>query len=327
MVAPLVKAKKPALRCAMGAGAAVAASYAGWMTLLIRRGFLEDYKYFFFINQYPRPAGIWWPFVSLWWSFHGGLWIDKILIPLAGFLVLGALVFLRSRRGLLPNLFLDPVFGASLLAVAGYILFMTYQDHPQPRYFAVVAFFCFFLIAQATAALVARAAESGSWRAAGWVTVAFIAATACVNGARTLDYATHPQYTWVNAAAGLTRYIDMHPNGNRILLSVSGDEITLLTRLPGLCDDFGTMELPDKIEKYKPGWFASWNDLDPGTLADLHTHYSLEEAASFPAFDDKQRNLLILFKLRPLPGGQVRDEGDMDLRVELPDDSFDAPIQ
>jgi hypothetical protein len=37
--------------------------------------------------------------------------------------------------------------------------------------------------------------------------------------------------------------------------------------------------------------------------------------------------VLILFKLHPLPGGQLRDEGDQDMTVELPGDSFDAPIE
>ena len=73
--------------------------------------------------------------------------MDHILIPLAGLVVSGRgsgwpvrTCAVRGRK-----LLLDPVFGASILAVAGYILFMTYQNHPQPRYFAVVAFFCFFL--------------------------------------------------------------------------------------------------------------------------------------------------------------------------------------
>jgi 4-amino-4-deoxy-L-arabinose transferase-like glycosyltransferase len=327
VVAPLWKTKKRLFQCVGAAGAAFVASYGAWMALVMRSGLLGDYKYFFYVNKYPRPAEFYWPLVSLWWSFHGGLWIDWILVPLAGILVLGAALFFRSGRALLPNPLFGPVFGASVLAVAGYIFFMTYQDHPQPRYFAVIAVFCFFIAAMGTEALLARAAQGTGWRVSGWVAVGLIAIAACVNGAWTLNYAAHPQYTFVNAAAELTNYIDAHPNGNRLLVSVSGDEITLLTHLPALCDDFGTMELPDKLGMYRPGWFASWNDLDPGTLADLHTHDSLEQVASFPAFDDKERNVLVLFKLHPLPGGQVRDEGDQDLKVELPDDSFDAPIE
>jgi hypothetical protein len=323
MVASLWRTKKLALQCAAAAGAAFAASYGAWMALVMRAGLLGEYRYFFFVNKYPRPAELYWPLVSLWWSFHGGLWVDRILIPLTGVLALGALVFWSASRALLLN----PVFGASVLAVGGYVFFMTYQDHPQPRYFAVVAVFCFFIVAMGAEALLKRRGNGAAWRIAGDVVMASIAIAVCVNSIWTLAYAAHPQYTFVNAAAQLTHYIDTHPNGNRLLVSVSGDEIALFTGLPALCDDFGTMELPEKIAFYKPGWFASWNDLDPGTLADLHTQYSLEQVRAFPAFDDKERNLLILFKLRPLPGGQVRDEGDEDMRGELPDDSFDAPIE
>ena len=61
---------------------------------------------------------------------------------------------------------------------------------------------------------------------------------AWINGAWTLNYAAHPEYTFVNAAERLTHYIDAHPNGKRLLVSISGDEITLVTHLPALCDDF-----------------------------------------------------------------------------------------
>jgi hypothetical protein len=146
-----------------------------------------------------------------------------------------------------------------------------------------------------------------------------------VNAAWTLSYASHPEYTYVAAARELTNYIDQHPNGKRLLVSISGDEITLATHLPSLCDDFGTEELPSKLARYQPGWYAAWNDLDPGTLADLHTHYSLEQVASFHAFDDPERNVLVLFKLHPLPNGMVRDQRDENLQIPLPGDKIDVP--
>ena len=87
------------------------------------------------------------------------------------------------------------------------------------------------------------------------------------------------------------------------------------------------LELPQKIARYQPGWFATWNDLDPGTLADIHTHDSLEQVATFHALDDPDRNALVLFKLHPLPRGKVRDEGDQNLQIQLPDDRFAIPLQ
>jgi hypothetical protein len=114
------------------------------------------------------------------------------------------------------------------------------------------------------------------------------------------------------AATRLTRYIDQHPNGNRLLLSVSGANITLITHLPSICDDFGTSDLPSRIHRYQPGWYAAWNEIDPGTLEDLHTQYSLQRVARYHAFDDDDRNVLILYKLNPLP----RDKQHYDRAVE-----------
>ena len=76
---------------------------------------------------------------------------------------------------------------------------------------------------------------------------------AAVHGARTVSYAMHPEYSFVNAAENLTHYIDAHPNGKRLMVSISGDEITLLTHLQTLCDDFGTEDLTPKLTQYEPG--------------------------------------------------------------------------
>lgn len=322
MLLPLFRDRKLAVRCALAAIGSFVVTLGLWMALIIRLGLLGDFNYLFFVNKYAKPDSPFWPIESLWWSFHGGLWVDHILIPLAGLLVLGAALAWRSRWA--RSLLLDPVFGSSVLTVAGYILFMTYQDHPQPRYFALVAFFCFFLVAQGAAALL----EQESWpRKLGWAVVALAVGAAAANGAWTLSYAIHPEYTFVGAASQLTRYIDQHPNGKRLLVSISGDEITLATHLPTLCDDFGTEELPAKMVRYQPGWYATWNSLDPGTLADIHTHFSLEEVASFHAFDDPDRNVLVLFKLHPRPVDMERDEQDQNLQVPLRDDKINIPVE
>ena len=335
MLLPLKANLKLARRCVLAAAGTAAATFTLWMALVVRFGLLADYKYLFFINTYSKPARISWPLLSLWWSIHGGLWVDHILVPLAGLIAVGVVLGWCSpsqRSGWSAwgrSLLFDPVFGASFLAVAGYIVFMTYQNHPQPRYFAVVAFFCLFIVVQGTAALLS---QSGLLHKLGWAVLVLAAAAAFVNGALTLSYAAHPEYTFVTAARQLTSYIDQHPSGKRLLVSVSGDEITLVTHLPSLCDDFGTPspaypDLPAKLSAYQPGWYAAWNDLDPGTLADIHTHFSLEQVASFRAFDDPDRNVLVLFRLHPLPAGQVRDQALINLQVPLPGDKIDIPVE
>jgi 4-amino-4-deoxy-L-arabinose transferase-like glycosyltransferase len=318
-------------RCASAAAAGFAITFGLWMALVAGFGLLPDYKYLFFVNKYIKPPEFYWPLLSLWWSFHGGLWVDHILIPLAGVVALAAAVagtFLARRVAWGRKLLLDPVFGASILAVAGYILFMTVQNHPQPRYFAVVAFFSFFVVAQGAEALLSQPAT----RLPGWGVIALAVLAAGIDGAWTLNYAAHPEYTFVDAASRLANYIDAHPNGKRLLVSVSGDQIALISHLPAICDDFGTPtpEMPDLVSKltyYQPGWWATWNDIDAGTLEDLHNRYSLEQVASFHVLDDPERNVLVLFKLHPLPGGRIRSPGDQNLQVPLPGDKIDIPVQ
>jgi hypothetical protein len=323
------------LRCAAPALGTFALSYGLWMGNVVRMGLMSDYRYLFTVNDYHKPKEIYWPLASAIWSFHGGLWADHILIPLAG-LMLAVAVALWWRTGG-RKLLLDPVFGASVCGVMGYLLFMTVQNHPQPRYFVVVAFFCFILLARGVEAMVSLAAaepftDLPEAHVAGWGLIGLAVVAVVINCARTAEYAAHPQYTFVNAAEQIVHYIDTHPNGQRLLLSISGDEISLVSHVPALCDDFvtpshGIADLSQKIAVYKPGWYAAWNDLDPGTLQDLHVHYSLEQVGLFSAFDDKERNTLVLFKLHPLPEGKARNPNAEGMQDALPNDSFDVPVE
>jgi hypothetical protein len=348
LVAALWPQRKLALRCAVSAAGAFAATFGLWMALVIHAGLLRDYEYLFVVNKYAKPAEFYWPMLSLWWSLKGGLWIDRILVPLAG--LVPVCMALAWRNCWTRRLGRDPAFGASLLAVAGYIGFMTYQNHPQPRYYAVVAFFWFFVLAMGIEAMLSslrvnKAAGLGTQTEAdggtelrpalkrngaavlGFALMGAAMVAGCLNGEWTAGLAMRPEYTLVPAARKLTSYIDQHPNGRRLLLSISGDEISMITHLPAICDDFGTQDLASKLRDYEPGWFATWNEFDPGTLEDIHSRYSVEQVATFHALDHPDRNMLVLFKLHRLPNGQVRDPTTQNLQVALPGDKIEIPIE
>ena len=182
MVLPLWEKRKLALCCALVMAGAALAAYAAWVALIVSLGLPGDYRYYFFVNTYEKPTEFYWPLVSFWWSFHGLLWVDHSLILLAGAVVLAAAIAWRSAWG--RKLWRDPLFGASLWAVAGYVLFMTLQNHPQPRYFAVPAFFCFFVVVLGAETLLDRAcqpnppSQSDLTRGLGWAVVVFAAAAA-----------------------------------------------------------------------------------------------------------------------------------------------------
>lgn len=324
---PLWGERGKAIRCAIAAVLSAMLVYGAWLAMVVHLGLMPDYKYFLVVSHFTLPDGYTWPLAAFWWSFHGLLWIDQNsfplgLVPLAGVLVLGAVLMRRAEWS--KKLWRDPVFGAALLGIAGMVMFMTMQDHPQPRYILAASFLIFCVVALGANALVAQ----GRWtRRAGWCVVAVAVCASVVHGAKTIEYATHPEYTWVSAAEKLTQYIDTHPNGKRELVSVSGDDITLMTHLPTLCDEISFDDLGEKARRQKPGWYASWNGIDPVILAELHTHESLEQVASFPALDDPDRNVLVLFKLHPLPDGQERDEDGPGMTAPLPGDKIDVPVE
>ena len=285
------------LRTAAVMGATAGLLFGAYFLLLVRPNYVKDYRYFFLVNVYTKPTTIAGWIATYYYSIHGALWVDRTLVMLALVMVGASLFVARS-------LWRNPLFVSSLLAVAGYFFFVGYHNNMQPRYYAVVAVFVFLVVALSAAALL-----RGN-RPMGIASIAFIIVCILMNARETLRFVRQPEFSFVNAAQNLTSYMDSHPNGNRLLMSISGNDITLITGMPSICDDFGTLDLPSRLRQYQPGYYASWNVLDPGTLEDLHTQYWLEQVATFAAFDDPDRNKLVLFKLHPLPadGTNVTDQ-------------------
>lgn len=256
--------------------------------LVVHPHYISDYQYLFEANQWVQPTTIVGWIAAFWYALHGSLWIDVPTGILAAALLVLSLIFVR-------RLWMNPIFVASVLAASGYIFFTGWHNNMQPRYYQVVALPLIFVVCLGTVAL---------WQRQRWMgaaALAVIVVSIGLNLRLMVHFVRHPEYSFVTAAKNLTHYIDQHPNGNRLLLSISGGNITLITHLPSICDDFGTYDLPYRIHAYQPGWYAAWNEIDPGTLEDLHTQYSLQRVARFHAFDDEDRNVLILYKLHPLP--------------------------
>ncbi len=275
-------------RYAIASIAAAALPWLAYFLVFVRPHALSDYQYLFAANETISPSSMTGKLAAFWYALHGILWIDVSLGLLAAVFFILSAIWLR-------RLWRNPIFVASLIATAGYVFFIGWHNNMQPRYYQVVAFPLILLVCAGTASLL----RQRGW--AGFAALAAIVLGIGLNLRLTMHFVRHPEYTFVTAAQNLTNYIDQHPNGNRLLLSISGANITLATHLPSICDDYGTWDLPYRIHTYKPGWYAAWNEMDPGTLEDLETQYSAQKVAQFPAFDDEDRNLLILYKLNPLP--------------------------
>lgn len=312
--------KDIAVPCGFVAAGVSLGTYGSWLAVVWRRGWLPDYRYLFSANHALDRREVYGPVIPVLHTVYNALQVDYVIFPLIGLFAIFMVVF--WNRTWTRQLLLDPVFGSALLAILGYTLFCVLHV-PELHYFPLLVIFSIIALVQCTEALLKETAWKN--RLALMVPL-LILVGACVNGVRTLNYATHPQYSLVNAADDIVRYIDLHPNGKRILLADSGDEITLITHLPALCDEFGTRSLASRLAMYQPGWYAAWNSLDSQYVEDIHRNYSIEEVASFRALDRQDRDLLVLFKLHPLPPGQQRSIATPSLGLPLPGDKISVPV-
>ena len=287
-------------RVALPAAALGLALWIAWYLLLVHKHLLLDYRYLFSANAYTGIDRTNF-FSVISDTFADGMWIGHLLYPAS----LAAVACTLIAGGVRPSLIrLHPLIPALLLWIGGYTFFLAYHDNLQPRYYLVIAVPLTLLLPVTLEQLVLHAAGLGRLRQ-GLIaaSAALLLAIAIPDARITLGYIRRPQYTLLQAARAVDAYITADrrtdPAHNPLVLSISGSDISLMTGLPSICDDFGTLELPDRVNKYRPGWYAAWNDVEDDKMEAMAPLFRLERVAEFPAMDDPERNLLILYKLIP----------------------------
>jgi hypothetical protein len=292
---------RPFLRFALPTAALATIVWLSYYLFVVRPHFLPDFRYFFNANGYTgiTPSTL---LLVIGSTIADGLWIGDLLYPLA--LLAVASVFL-----LRPELLRNPLVPALLLWAAGYATFLAYHNNLQPRYYLVVAIPLTLLVPIVFSSLGSAptpnrtATRTTLRRIAATSIVAALAAVVATDARQTLHYVRTPDYTFSTAASQIRQIISSDPTHNPLILSISGSQLSLMTGLPSICDDFGTMDLPVRVQAYRPGWYVTWNQVDDDKMDALAPLYHLQRVAAFPAFDDPERNLLILYRLDPaIPG-------------------------
>ena len=298
------------LRAGTIAAAVAGAVWGGYMLVFVRPRYLLDYRYLFSANAYTgiTRATFW---KVLGDTFLAGEYLGNTFFFLGvAAVVLLAYAAVRRYRG-------DGLAIALLLWMFCYFAFLAYHDNLQARYYEPAGVPLAMLIAICLSRLwgagIRRSGVHRGWRLAAWMLAAagaLAASFAIVRGAwQTIEYAAHPEYTFLSAVNQIHSAIELQRAEDRadgrpvhpeMVLSISGAEMQLMTGLPSICDDFGTMTLPDRIAAYKPGWFLAWNDVEDDKMEALAPMYRLVRAGAWPAFDDPDRNLMILYRLDPV---------------------------
>ena len=187
---------------------------------------------------------------------------------------------------------------ALLLWISGYYVFLAYHNNLQPRYYLVVAAPITVVVAMAMDFFARQGAGVRRWVTAG-VSAAVLLAIAVPDVLLQTGFILHPSYDFEAAAQGIKRIVMADPSHSHLVLSISGSDLTLMTGLPSIDDDFGTLDLAERVRQYRPGWYASWNELDDDKVDAITPLYQAVRVAEFPAMDDPERNLLILYRLDP----------------------------
>jgi hypothetical protein len=295
---------RPFLRLTLPAAALAAVTWIAYYAFIVRPHFLDDYRYLFSANAYtgitPTTA-----LSVLGDTIADGLWMGNILYPLALLAAFSALL-------LQPRLLRKPLIPSLLLWAAGYTAFLAYHNNLQPRYYLVLAVPLTLLIPIVFSTLwTSRQPNSeplSPLRRLATASIVTVLAVLTVADARqTLHYVRTPDYTFTTAAAQIRNIVSADHTHNPLILSISGSNLSLMTGLPSICDDFGTMDLAVRVQAYHPGWYVAWNQVDDDKMDALTPTYHLQRVAAFPAMDDPERNLLILYRLDPaIPGATPR---------------------
>ncbi|MEI9981349.1 MAG: hypothetical protein WDN23_20585 [Edaphobacter sp.] len=289
------------LRLALPVAVLAAATWLVYYLFVVRPHFLPDYRYLFSANAYTgiTPSNL---LLVVGKTIADGLWIGNILYPLS--LLAAVSVFL-----IWPKLLRNPLIPALLLWVACYAAFLAYHNNLQPRYYLVIAIPLTLLVPVVFSSLwsspkPSRTARQTTLHRLATASIAAALTVLVVTDAhQTLHYVRTPDYSFSAAAAQIRQIVSSDSRHNPLILSISGSQLSLMTGLPSICDDFGTMDLPLRVQAYHPGWYITWNQVDDDKMDALAPLYHLQRVAAFPAFDDPERNLLILYRLDPAASG------------------------
>jgi hypothetical protein len=281
---------RPALRLGVPPAVGGIVLWCAYFYGFVRPHYLADYRYLFSANAYTgielEPLA-----KVVLNTISDGAWMGTT-IYVVFFVVLALALFWR------PRLFTNPLFASLLLWIGGYFAFLAYHNNLQPRYYLVVAVPITAVVALGFDSFCRVGSSSmrlGSTIAAS-VVVLLIAIPDAI---QQIGYVLHPTYEFEAAAQNIKRLVLADPTHSHLILSISGSDLTLMTGLPSIDDDFGTLDLDKRVSQYRPGWYVAWNEVDDDKADSLTPLYTINRVAAFPAYDDADRNLLILYRLDP----------------------------
>ena len=234
---------------------------------------------------------------AAWGVLRDGLWVSPVLFPLALLILLLSVVWLRE-------LWSRPLFGAAVLAVAGQMAYLGYHGEIAARSLLPILMPVMMVVGLGVGAVIDRrrlcAKGSRQDRRMRWmlaVTLLTVVASLGMMGVQTLEDVLHQEYSYWEAAQGIAAIVATDGGSRPMLLSDSGDDLTLWTGLPAVSATRTTHGLDAVLARYQPGWFAAWPGREDIVIAEVGIRYRMDAVARYRVFDDPKQQTLVLYKL------------------------------
>jgi hypothetical protein len=222
-----------------------------------------------------------------------GLWINAVLLPLAGVLLLIAAIRLRE-------LWRSPLFGAMLVQIAADSAFIIYHGNLQPRYYLVLT-----IPVVAVVVMIAERTWVSGMRPTGIVAAAVLIAVAVGMTVKTLSYVRHPAYTYRDMEFAVAEKMRADGKDSPVLFAGAGDDISLFTgvRAISMYEPYGVQPL---LDHYQPTWMGAWQDWEQAFPEQVSSQYELQPVETFRVYDDQPHHgVFVLYRMKPRPSAAV----------------------
>ncbi|MGC9197707.1 MAG: glycosyltransferase family 39 protein [Acidobacteriaceae bacterium] len=232
-----------------------------------------------------------------WVLLRDGLWISPVLFPMALLMLLLSLVWLRELWSM-------PLFGAAVLAVAGQMAFLGYRGEIHARYFEPIAIPVMMVVVLGLGAVrdryrlsEKRSRERKRMRRIFAAMLLVVIAGLGVMTVETLEYVSHLEYSYWEAAQGIAAIVAADGGSRPVVLSDSGDDLTLWTGVSTVPESRITHGLDAVLASYQPGWLAVWQGREDSAVSQVGMRYRMDPVARYRVFDYPAKQTLVLYKL------------------------------
>ena len=140
---------------------------------------------------------------------------------------------------------------------------------------------------------------------AAWVLGGAVGLAGVAMMVRTVGYVAKPEYSFQTAAEGIAGTM-RRDGGKQLLLGSSADDVAMWTGEAGINSEYAVGGIDAMLDRYRPEWFAAWNEEEAYGMRWYGERYRMVERARYRVFDDPERNVLVLYRLEEKPGYQDR---------------------